>query len=204
LKFDAPLAEVDLSKVELREIVDTTYKVLKTNWSKLDSIGLVYAISNDWIPEKSYEIVIDSTAFRSIYMHHSNKFKSKFKVKSLDEYSTLKVSLAKFDSLVVFQLLNTTDLVLKTRTATKKPSVFEYLKPGDYYIRAFIDSNQNGKWDTGDISKSLQPEKVFYNPKKLSLRANWEFEEVWDINSVTLLQQKAMELRKDAAKATKR
>lgn len=204
LKFNAPLAELDLSKIELREIIDTTYKVLKTNWIKFDSIGLVYAISNVWVPEKSYELVIDSAAFQSIYQHHSDKFKSKFKIKSLDEYSTLKLSLASFDSLVVFQLLNTRDEVLKTLPTSKSPSVFEYLKPGDYYIRGFIDSNRNGKWDTGDISKNIQPEKVYYNPKKLSLRANWEFEEVWDINSTPLLQQKAVELRKDAAKSAKK
>lgn len=204
LKFDAPLLDADLSKIELRETIDTTFKVLKYNWNKLDSIGMAYAITQDWEPDKSYELVIDSAAFQSIYSLHSNKLSAKFKVKSLDEYSTLKVSAATFDSLLVFQLLSTKDEVLKMAPASKAPTVFKHLKPGDYYIRAFVDSNRNGKWDTGDISKGLKPEAVYYNPKKLSLRANWEFEEVWDINSLPITQQKAMELRKDASKSNKR
>jgi hypothetical protein len=41
---------------------------------------------------------------------------------------------------------------------------------------------------------------MYYYPKKFSLRANWEFEETWDINAVPLLEQKPAELKKDGGK----
>jgi hypothetical protein len=60
----------------------------------------------------------------------------------------------------------------------------------------FIDTNGNGKWDTGDLNAKRQPEEVFYYPKKLTLKANWEFEETWNYNNIPLLNQKPAELLK--------
>ena len=200
LKFDSPLGEVDLSKIKLSEKVDTVLKELPFKWVQTDSSKMQYSIKYKFEPEKSYELKIDSAAFRNIYNLNSDKVSAKFNVKSLDDYSGIKMLLSKFDSLVVFQVLDTKDAVLATKPATPKGVLFEYLKPGDFYLRAFIDSNRNGIWDTGDISKKLQPETVYYYNKKLSLRANWEFEETWDLQEVPLLEQKPFELKKNNAK----
>jgi len=64
----------------------------------------------------------------------------------------------------------------------------------------YIDENGNGKWDPGDLATNRQPEEVYYYPKKLTLMANWEFEETWDYKLVPLLNQKPNEIRKDASK----
>lgn len=78
---------------------------------------MVYAIDYKFEPEKSYEIEIDSAAFQSIYNLTSDKLSASFKVKSLDEYSSIKMLLATHDSLVVFQVLDTKDVVLSTKPA---------------------------------------------------------------------------------------
>ena len=49
-------------------------------------------------------------------------------------------------------------------------------KPGEYEIRIVFDTNNNGKWDTGNYSKRIQPEKAITIPQKLSVRANWDNE----------------------------
>ena len=38
--------------------------------------------------------------------------------------------------------------------------VFPYLSAGDYSVRITEDKNSNGKLDTGDLLKRIQPEKV--------------------------------------------
>jgi len=53
-------------------------------------------------------------------------------------------------------------------------------KPGEYQVRILYDINQNGKWDTGDYWKKLQPEFVIAIEQKITIRANWENE--FDIN----------------------
>lgn len=200
IRFDAPLANIDLSKIKLSEKIDTIFKNLPVKWRQSDSTKMAYAIDYKFEPEKSYELKIDSTAFLSIYNLYSDKFSGQFKVKSLDEYSSIKMLLPTFDSLVVFQVLDIKDLVLASKPALPEGALFEYLKPGDYYMRAFIDSNRNGIWDPGDLYARRQPEEVFYYNKKLSLRANWEFEETWDLRAIPLLQQKPAALKKDVNK----
>jgi len=36
------------------------------------------------------------------------------------------------------------------------------------------DDNDNGKWDTGNYLKSLQPEEVYYFENIIDAKANWE------------------------------
>jgi len=126
--------------------------------------------------------------------------KSEFKIRSLDEYSSVKLLLAPYNSKAVIQVLDIKDEVLATKPASEKGTIIEYLKPGDYYVRMFIDDNGNGKWDSGDYSKKRMPEQVYYYPKKLTLMANWEFEETWDYTQVPLLEQKPAELIKASVK----
>ncbi|MBT8293942.1 MAG: Ig-like domain-containing protein [Eudoraea sp.] len=51
---------------------------------------------------------------------------------------------------------------------------FNTLEPGNYLIRIIIDENANGKWDTGNYLRKIQPEKVIYYPTAIEMRANWE------------------------------
>ncbi|MFA5045947.1 MAG: Ig-like domain-containing protein [Paludibacter sp.] len=196
LRFETPLSELDISKIKLSQLIDTTYKSIPFKWHQLDSTKMSYSIDYKWVPEMSYEIAIDSAAFKSIYDDISNSFISKFKIRSLEEYSSVKLILANHNPKSVLQILDTKDNVLQSKPALEKGTRFEYLKPGDYYVRMFIDENGNGKWDVGDLTTRRQPEEVYYYPKKLSLMANWEFEETWDYLQVPLLQQKPIELIK--------
>jgi len=196
LNFETPLEELDISKIKLFQKVDTTFKQIPFKWRQIDSTKMVYAIDNKWKAETSYELRIDSAAFTSIYKRVSSKLKSEFKIRSLDEYSSVKMLLAKFNPKAILQVLDAKDVVLATKPASEKGTVFEYLKPGDYYIRMFIDDNGNDKWDSGDFSKKRQPEAVYYYPKKMTLMANWEFEETWDYTLLPLLKQKPIELIK--------
>ncbi len=200
LRFEAPLANMDLSKIKLKQKVDTTFKTIPFKWRQMDSTKMVYAIENKWIAETSYELKIDSAAFTSIYKKASIKFSSQFKIRSLDEYSKVKMFLSVFEPKAVIQILDSKDNLLVSKSANAKGTVFEFLRPGDYYVRLFIDENGNGKWDTGELATNRQPEEVYYYPKKLTLMANWEFEETWDFKLVSFLNQKPTEIRKDASK----
>ena len=203
LTFEAPLANIDLSKIKLYQKVDTVFKQIPFKWHQTDSTKMSYGIEHKWIAETSYEIRIDSAAFTSIYQKISGKFKSEFKIRSLDEYSSVKLLLAVFNPKAILQILDSKDEVLSTKPASDKGTVFEYLKPGDYYMRMFIDDNGNGIWDPGNLAKRRQPEQVYYYPKKMSLMANWEFEETWDYTQVPLLKQKPLELIKESIKKLK-
>ncbi|MFZ9687955.1 MAG: hypothetical protein ACO3AW_08295, partial [Chitinophagaceae bacterium] len=54
--------------------------------------------------------------------------------------------------------------------------------PGDYEISVLFDSNKNGKWDTGNYWKKIQPEKVVSRKETFNIRPNWENELTIDIS----------------------
>ena len=57
-------------------------------------------------------------------------------------------------------------------------------EPGDYEVKVLFDLNNNGKWDTGDYWKKIQPEKVVARKKPISIRANWDNEILIDLNQI--------------------
>jgi len=77
---------------------------------------------------------------------------------------------------------------------------FKYLMPGSYYLRAVEDLNNNFSWDTGNYAEKKQPENVWYNPRVMTLRANWDVEESWNVHEYPLLQQKPRELKPKESK----
>ena len=200
LTMGTPLQSYDTTKIRLQEIIDTIRTTLPLSFEPVDSIGMQFRIPYDWEPEHQYELQVDSTAFVDIYGNHNNTYTGKFRIRSLDEYSKLVVKLENYHPKAIIQILDTKDAVVRSLPADPAGAVFEYLTPTDYYLRLFIDENGDGKWTTGDFSKKLQPEEVYYYPSKLTLRANWDFEENWDYLALPLLEQKPEEIRQDASK----
>lgn len=195
-KFEQPVLKADTSLIRLQQKVDSLIVPLLYSLQKLDSAGLQYSLKYKWKSGESYEIETDSAAFISIYSVHSKAWKNSFKVKAPEDYATLKVKIEPFDSLVVLQLIDAKEVIIREQTANPKGNVFEYLTPGDFFVKLFVDVNQNGVWDTGDVLLRRFPEPVYYYSKKLSLKANWELEESWDYKSTSDRYRKPDELDK--------
>ena len=77
-----------------------------------------------------------------------------------------------------------------------------FVNPGTYYARLIIDSNSNGKWDTGNPADSilLQPEEVYYFAKKLELKKNWDIDQMWNITELAIDKQKPNAIKKNKPK----
>lgn len=200
LKLEEPLIAYDTSKVALFQRVDTILTPITYQWEQSDSTQMSYTVDFDRQPEMSYEIQIDSAAFVSVYDKVSNAYKESFKIRSLEEYSEIKIVLTDFDPRAVIQVLDTKDVAIDTKPAEEGGTLFRHLKPADYYVRLFIDENGNGIWDTGDLNSRRQPEEVFYFPTKLTLKANFEFTEMWNHKEKPLLKQKPKELQQAGKK----
>lgn len=191
LRFTAPVVEYDSAKIHLFQKVDTLWKPIHFVLKKDDDVGLNFAIAYPYQPDESFKLTVDSAAFHDLHGLCTNKFEQSFKVRALEEYSSLIVHLTKPIPHVVFELLDANDQVLRTvKEQADNNSTFRYVMPGTYYLRLFIDANDNGKWDTGDYAKHIQPETVYYYPEKIVLRVNWDIEEDWNPTAVPLDKQK--------------
>lgn len=57
--------------------------------------------------------------------------------------------------------------------------LFDKLKAGTYMLRVYQDLNGDSIWTTGDYIQKRQPEPMYYFPKQLKIRDNWDFEETF-------------------------
>jgi uncharacterized protein (DUF2141 family) len=78
----------------------------------------------------------------------------------------------------LLQLLDRSHKIVE-EAKNNKNQIFENITPGTYYLRIIIDTNKNGKWDSGNYRTKTQPEPIVYytNPKggkDIYLKANWQ------------------------------
>ncbi len=194
-----PIQTFNSDSLHLYRKQDSIRTPLNFTLEPVDVTQMTYEINFPWEAEKEYEFVADSAAFIDIYGNANLVFKTEMKMHSLDEYSTLVIKISPFTSEAVIQVLDEKDNVVRSLPALAKGTRFEYLTPQSYYLRLFIDQNADGLWTTGDFLTHRQPEPVFYFPSKLTLRANWDFEEEFEYLKLPLSEQKPEAIRKDAA-----
>jgi len=118
-------------------------------------------------------------------------YKQGIKVRSMDEYATLLMQLSgKSDTTVVVELLDKSDKPLKQVRASEGVAEFFYLSPGSYYMRAFVDRNGNGRWDTGSYDEDLQAEEVYYYPKAIECKEKFDVTLPWNLTGTPMNLQK--------------
>ena len=154
------------------------------------------------LPDSVYRLTIDSAAVISVYGLPNLLLKKDLKVNGLEEYANVYFSV-NVNNGAFAELLSNNEKV--ERTVPVHNGSFEILnvKPGNYYLRLTLDTNGNGKWDTGNYLNHLQPEEVYYYPKKLTLRRNWDLDERWNIYETALDLQKPNEIKRNKPEQAK-
>lgn len=175
-----PLDSVHDTLFHLVQKVDTIMKPVPFTIQKMDSMAMTIYMLAKLQPENSYQLKIDSAACRDIYGACNDSIKQNIKLKSKTDYSSLRVKMTHFDARARIQLLNEKEEVVREAAAMPDGVTFEYLAPKTFFLRLYVDVDGDGKWTTGDWLLKRQPEPIYYYPKKLKLRANWDFEETFD------------------------
>ena len=206
LKFETPIAAIDPYGVHLEVKRDTLWMPYPSAVPAMrlvdDCDPMRYWLPVTTLPDSTYRLTIDSAAVTSVYGLHNEKLSKELKVRGLEQYANVyfKVNV-KQEAFV--ELLTSGEKVV--RTVPVKNGEFEFINvpAGTYFLRLTIDTNGNGKWDTGNYSQHLQPEEVYYYPKKLRLRANWDLDENWNIYQTALDLQKPDDIRRNKPEQSK-
>lgn len=191
-----PLATVERDSFHLYERIDSITQAVPFKIADYDTLTMRLYILAKLEPEKKYELVVDSGALHDIYGITHVKGTYALQVKTLSDYSTLRVKLNPFVPKARIQVLNKNDQVVRELPAVPEGAYFEYLTPETYYMRLYIDENEDGKWTTGSWAEKRQPEPVYYFPEKIQTKSNWDFEEEWDYQAVEQTKAKPAELIK--------
>lgn len=195
----APTASIDSAGFRIEELVDSVWMPVAARIpSPPDSLQPMRLLTEmTWKPKTKYRVTIDSLAVTDIYCNHNRPFVQEVSTHAIEDYAALFFNIGDLgpDSAIV-ELLSS-DKPVRLEPVRNGVATFEYVTPGAYYARLFIDRNQNGRWDTGSVADTVQPEDVFYFSKKLNLKKNWDVEQQWNIYETPVDLQKPEDIKKN-------
>ena len=209
VEMPTPLMHCDTSAVHLYSQIDSLWYDAECVFRPVENSIRQYEILADWKLGVEYSLEIDSAAFVDIYGLVSNPYKQGIKVKTLDEFSSLTLNISgveAVDTTIIVQMLTSQDAVTQEVRVRKGKAEFKYVTPGKFYLRAFIDANGNGVWDTGDYDADRQAEAVYYYSKELECKEKWDVTESWNLTATPRFRQKPQAIVKqkpDQAKKLK-
>ena len=201
-----PLQKCDTSAIHLYSKIDTLWYKSRFEWLPVPGNIKKFELRAEWRPDIEYSLEVDSAAFVDIYGLVSKSVKQGIKVSSNDEFGSLIVNVSgqRDSATVIVQLLGSNDNVQKEAKVVDGAAEFFYLKAGKYYLKAFVDNNDNGLWDTGDYYADLQPEDVYYYPKEVECKEKWDITIGWDLNATPVARQKPQAITKQKSEQEKK
>lgn len=188
-----PVTSIDKEKVHLYLASDTLKTPIPFALSFMENRGNCrsYNVNSNGLAEnETYVLELDSACAYDHYGNHNEPITIRFRKKAVNEYGKLELKLSNLEENAFVELLKSSDTPLRTVQVKDGKAVFNHLPPATYFARVILDRNNNQKWDTGKFSEGILPEWVYYFPKGLKLRANWEMTEDWDVKAEPLNKQR--------------
>lgn len=197
ISLPSPLQKVDTACIHLYSKHDTLWYNAPFMLREKAGEHRSYELLGEWRPGIEYSLEIDTMAFTDIYGKTSAPIKKGFRVKTDDAFASIVFNLnGMSDTTTVVQLLGTSDNVIKEVSTSNGIAEFFYISPGTYYARMFVDTNKNGKWDTGDYAADRQAETTYYYPDKIECKAKWDLTLSWNPTEKRADMQKPMAITK--------
>lgn len=200
-----PVAHIDPRGIHLEILRDSV-------WKPMDALPIMKPMTEADVkrfflpvelqPDSSYRLTIDSLAVTSIYGLGCDTLRFDVKVKGTEQYANLMLHVNLPDSSFV-QLLDAQENVKKQAIVKSGTAIIPNIPPSTYYARVVVDKNRNGIWDPGNYELHLQPEEVYYYPKQLKLRRNWDNDITWDVFLLPIDKQKPDKIKKNKPEKNK-
>jgi len=197
----APIQSADLSKIKLIE--DTT---AQTNFQlSLDNENARRAyLRYRWRPKRTYVLELQEGAFIGQFGELSKSGQRKFTFDDSGNYGdiVLDIKLPDSNSYIVEVIKEDKSQVIKAHVINQSQKISYKQLPGqNYTVRVVYDENGNRKWDTGNLKNKTQPEQLWYWNKVITVRPNWEQEEIVDIPDIETVRNLTPKTPSDTTKS---
>ncbi|GAA4830531.1 hypothetical protein GCM10023331_14740 [Algivirga pacifica] len=171
LDFGTPVTDINYDSIYIFDKSDTLLLdrkiTLNHNGTEAD-LGLFKM-------DSAFTLWFKEASFISYKGDSSSSNQSSFQVKDEEQYGAIEGEIKGSPTSFFVQLVDNNYQVVQ-EVYNQKLFRFEYIKPGNYYVRVLIDENGDGIWSKGDFKKRIPPEPIVYykNGKVLNVIANWE------------------------------
>ncbi len=178
LTANTPIASVEKEKMELinKDSLAVDFQLSmneRTNTLRVDF---------EKTEREIYTFTLFPEAVKDFFGQANDTLSYKVNTRTMADYGFLSFNVENPKSYpLIVQLVTEQGIVVKEMYANEEQTAFEFenIAPANYNVRVIYDTNENGKWDTGDFLNRRQPEEVVYFPKLLDIRANWTLNETF-------------------------
>lgn len=174
IDINMPLDRINDSLISFYHIPDTVEIPEPFDWFADSTVLTRGWIKADWKSAEKYRMVLLPGAISSIYPIEHDTIDVSFRTRDIEEYGQILLNLENVNNRVIIQLLSKDKIIRQLETDTPGEYTISYLLPQEYRIKCIHDLNENGKWDTGNYLKKLQPEPLEFLPVEIKVRANWD------------------------------
>ena len=196
-EFKTPILPQGLDSLKLYEVVDDTLEYEKSFIIARDSIKLRrFNVDYEFLEGKSYKFKLDSCCLYNIYGEFNNSYVLSFKVNKKEEYGNININVFNVTCPTILQLFTpggksdngkiTIKPLREIKIFKDEYVSFDLVPKGDYMVRAIKDENNNNKWDTGLFLKGVKPEECYYLQTRLTVKANFDIEQDFNLNTSLL------------------
>ncbi len=178
--FDQPVVKVISDSILLVSGKDSTYS---PKYYFADSLHRKIVFPLKLKEDTHYAIVLPDSSVIDWNGLFNKKKTIGFTTKSLRDYGVIVLDLKPVHPMsYILQVMTEKEKVLReVYFSSDTTFTFQYLTPGEYVLKLIFDTNGNRKWDSGNYIYKIEPERVTFFPKKVTIRANWEIREEWEI-----------------------
>ncbi len=180
LESEYPLINYDFSKISLEGDTLSDHATLRCN----DSVNRVFYLDRILNEKTKYKLIIPDSAILDLKGRINDSIIFNFETKGNDQYATIVVNATPADTTKqwIIQLIDEQKKVVKQRIINGSEKItFEYLKPVKYKLKAILDENRNGIWDTGNYLMHRQAERVLMLDAEIAVRENWVTDQSWEL-----------------------
>lgn len=174
-----PLVQFDVTKIKLID-KDSTKIDFTT---KFDTLNNTYAINFKKKEDSKYVLMLLPGALVDFYDKENDTLRYGLSTRKASDFGFVRFTLVNATYPLIIQLTNEKGDV-QVEQYTTKPETLDFLNlaASTYYIRVIHDTNGNGKYDTGNYLKKIQPERVSHF-REVEVRADWGYPETLEFTS---------------------
>lgn len=180
LRSSTPLVAFDKEKISVidKDSVMVDFSV------RIDSIFNLVELSFTKTEDQRYKVTMLPGSFTDFYDAKSDSLAYVVQTNATSDYGTLSLTLQNVRSYpIIVELVNDKFAITASKVIDDdREAYFDYIKPGNYFVRIIYDENANSRWDTGSFLQRRQPENVIFYPVMLEIRPNWSLKEIFRID----------------------
>lgn len=191
-EFDYPLVKLDTVAIALVETDDKQQERNVPITLTRDTTNMRrWRLMTKWGDGLKYKLSIPDSTFIDVAGYANDSISKDLTTMAAEKFAKVIVDLrGRSDSASYILQLTAADgkkVINEIRGAKTGQHTFNYVPEGEVCVRVVEDANGNGRWDSGNLIESRQPERVevYRNERDeevISTKMNWDVEIVADMN----------------------